>query len=300
MVMRAVCLLALVACQGNRGNDSNGSSPPPPPPKDTAQPATPDVPDPPPTPEDAKPEEPEPPSKVIADLGAIPAWQAVIERSQLLGRRGQHGVVFGRIGPAVMVAATAGQPDAGLVASPYTWLVDDTEGNGALGIRVALANRPVKAGDRVALGGAWQLDDERHWFWKVDVVQPLAAAPASETKDPPPATPSHTIENGGLPYGARTLTLAKESEAAYFMIVGPPPATEGDGWPVANELGDPVYGLLRLPGERPAYGSLDMRSPDEKWQLKKGQVYWVRLGEIRKREGKPALLNARTAPVRVK
>jgi hypothetical protein len=46
-----------------------------------------------------------------------------------------------------------------------------------------------------------------------------------------------------------------------------------------------------------------MRAPDERWQLKRGQTYWVRIGKIRKRgtpaDPKPALINARTAPVRV-
>jgi hypothetical protein len=46
-----------------------------------------------------------------------------------------------------------------------------------------------------------------------------------------------------------------------------------------------------------------MRAPDERWQLKRGQTYWVRIGKIRKRgtptDPKPALINARTAPIRV-
>jgi hypothetical protein len=43
-----------------------------------------------------------------------------------------------------------------------------------------------------------------------------------------------------------------------------------------------------------------MRSSDERWQLKRGQTYWVRIGKLRKRgPDKPPLVNARTAPVRV-
>ena len=55
----------------------------------------------------ARPEEPDvpDPGRVIAELGAIPAWQAVVDRAQLLARRGQHGVVYGRVGPPVMVPA---------------------------------------------------------------------------------------------------------------------------------------------------------------------------------------------------
>ncbi|MBA2539497.1 MAG: hypothetical protein H0V17_07680, partial [Deltaproteobacteria bacterium] len=119
--------------------------------------------------EDApKHEEPEPadPGKLIAELGAIPAWQAVIDRAQLLGRRDQHGVAYGRIGPPVMILAPPAAAGSGsgsavaptakpeLIASAYVWLIDDTEGNGSLGIRVALGAKQAKLGDRVALGGA--------------------------------------------------------------------------------------------------------------------------------------------------
>lgn len=254
-------------------------------------------------PEDApkKSDDPDPPDpgKVIADLGAVSAWQAVIDRSQYLVRRGQHGVVYGRVGPAILVPDKV-EADAGLVASPYTWLVDDTEGNGTLGIRVKLDGKAAE-GDRVALDGAWDLDPDRHWFWHVEAVHPLPAAPPSELKDPPAPAPTHAIANGELPSGARTISVAKDNDAVYFTVVGAPPANEGDGWQVADELGNPPVALLNLPGERASYGSQDMRQPDERWQLKRGQTYWVRIGKIRKRApDKPALINARTAPVRVK
>lgn len=308
-------LLVVAACQGQGTSGSgagsaSGSSPSEPPidsgfgklPEDAA-------PSEPPQDARAKVEEPEPPDpgKRIAELGAIPAWQAVIDRAQYLGRRKQRGVVYGRVGPAIMVPAPP-QPDAGSagsaaaaapVASPYVWLVDDTEGNGTLGIRVLLDGR-AKEGDRVALGGAWELDDKRTWFWRVDKVEPLPPGPTTDLKDPPAPVPSHTIVNGDLPQGARTITVARDNDAVYFQIVGPSPITEGDGWPVANELGDVTFALLSLPGERPSYGGQDMRAPDERWQLKKGQTYWVRIGKIRKRgPDQPVVINARTAPVRV-
>jgi hypothetical protein len=57
---------------------------------------------------------------------------------------------------------------------------------------------------------------------------------------------------------------------------------------------------MNLPGERASYGGQDMRAADERWQLKRGQTYWVRIGKLRKRGAdKPPLVNARTAPVRV-
>jgi hypothetical protein len=300
-VKRLFALLAIAACQGQgtRGGGAGSASGSAPPARDDAagfgQVA--DAEEPAPS-ADAPAEEPEPPDpgKRIAELGAISAWQAVIDRAQYLARRKQHGVVYGRVGPTIMMAAPA---DAGSVPSPYAWLVDDTEGNGALGIRVQLDGR-AKEGDRVALGGAWELDADRRWFWRVDKIDPLPPPDASDLRDPPAPVPSHAIANGELPQGARTITVAKDNDAVYFQLVGPAPANDGDGWPVANELGDPVYALLVLPGERASYGGQDMRTADERWQLKRGQTYWVRIGKIRKRApDQPAAINARTAPVRV-
>jgi hypothetical protein len=290
------------------------------------------------------PESPDP-GRVIAELGAIPAWQAVVDRAQLLGRRGQHGVVYGRVGPAVMVpapvpatpapgagaaslpgagsgsspgtgsahppgAGSAHPPGAGpgnapaatstsLVPSPYVWLIDDTEGNGTLGIRIALGDK-AKEGDRIAAGGAWQLDADRRWYWKPDTVQPLPPAPASDLKEAKPPAPTHAIANGDLPGGARTIGVARDGDAVYFQIVGPSPTTDGDGWQIADQLGSPTVAVMNLPGERASYGGQDMRASDERWQLRRGQTYWVRIGKLRKRGAdKPTLVNARTAPIRV-
>ena len=232
--------------------------------------------------------------KQIAELGAVPAWQAVVDRTRYLARRGQHGVVFGTMSAAVPAASDAA------VASAYVWLVDDTDGNGALAIRVKPGAKPLAPGARVALGGGWALDEARSWYWTVDAVSPLPAAPASELKEPA-AAPGHAIASGDLPSGARTISLAKDGDAVYFQLVGQPPAIDGDGWPVADELGNPTYALLNLPGERPSYGAQDLRAPDERWQLRRGQTYWVRIGHVRKRGvDKPALITARTAPIRVK
>lgn len=313
--MRLVALALLVAaCQGGGDSRPATGSPPPPPRADAAAPIfTGDAAL---EPDDARAavDEPEPPdpSKVIADLGAIPAWQAVVDRTNYLARRGQRGVVFGTIGPAVMVPAPppppsdAGVParpvDAGVVASRYTWLVDDTEGNGTLGIRLDLDGKTAQIGDRVAVGGAWHLDDERRWYWKVTSLQSVPAAAPSEIKDPRTPVPSHEIAEGRLPQGARTISVAKDHDAVYFQIVGPSPVRDGDGWLVADELGDKPVAYLILPGERSAYGGQDMRAPDERWQLKKMQTYWVRIGRIRPARDpeKPSTIYARTAPVLVK
>lgn len=242
------------------------------------------------------------PGKQIYELGAVPAWQAVVDRTLYLDRRDQHGVVYGTLGETI-TATSAGSADAGAVVTPtpYTWLVDDTEGNGSLAIRVALpATSTSKPGDRLALSGSWALDDQRHWFWKVTLATGLAPAPPSKAKDPP-ATPGHTIVNGDLPSGARPISLAKETEAAYFTVVGAPPLADGDGWLVADELGNPPYALLDMPGERTSFGAQDLRTADERWTLKRGQTYWVRIGPVHRHGAdKPATINAHTAPLRVK
>jgi len=187
----------------------------------------------------------------------------------------------------------------GLVKSPYVWLIDDTEGNGTLGIRIALGDK-AREGDRIAAGGAWQLDAERRWFWKPDTVQPLPPAPASDLKEAPALAPTHAIARGDLPGGARTIGVARDGDAVYFQIVGPSPTADGDGWQIADQLGSPGVALMNLPGERASYGGQDMRASDERWQLRRGQTYWVRIGKLRKRGAdKPALVNARTAPIRV-
>ncbi|MEO6777361.1 MAG: hypothetical protein ABI467_30820 [Kofleriaceae bacterium] len=259
-------------------------------------------------------DEPDPapdPGKQIYALGAVPAWQAVVDRSLYLERRDQHGVVYGTLGDGITMvvpgsgsgSASAAIADGGTVQAPtpYTWLIDDTEGNGCLAIRVALPDgTKVKPGDRVALAGAWALDADRHWFWKPTLVTLVAPAPPSKAKEPPSA-PGHTIINGELPAGARPISLAKEGQAAYFTVLGAPPLADGDGWQVADELGNPVYALLDMPGERASFGAQDMRTADERWTLKRAQTYWVRIGPVHKHgPDKPATIHAHTAPIRVK
>jgi hypothetical protein len=263
-----------------------------------------------------EPEVPDPGTQ-LAQLDAVPAWQTVVDRANYLERRGQRGVAYGVLGGPVMVlgpapvaptdAGVVRLPDAGMVASEFMWLVDDTEGNGALAIRVKLGTfgGTLNAGDRVALGGAWVLDDERHWYWKVDALTKLPPTPPPEPGAvvDPPSPPGHDIPVvDHFPSGARTIAFARDNDLVFFTVNGRPPAIDGEGWPVSNELGDPVFALLNLPGERPSFGAQDMRTPDERWQLRRGWVYSVRIGKIRKSADptKPATINARTSPIRIK
>ena len=246
--------------------------------------------------------------------GAMPAWQAVITRSELLARRGQHGVIFGRVGtvvPGLVVApvappANAATPPKPAVAPtpapvtpraddpPLIWLIDDSEGGGSLGVRVAFRGVPPPAGSRVAVGGAWTIDSGRRWYWRADS---LTSLPAQAATDPAPTgEPSHAIATAEVPAGSHPVSAAKDDGVITFQVVGVA-AHDGDGWLIADENGNPPVALLTLPGERATFGGDDLRQADERWTLRKGVSYWVRIGKVRHRTADAQeILNARGAP----
>jgi hypothetical protein len=237
--------------------------------------AEPDLPD---VDKQPKHEEPEhvDPGKQLGELGAVPAWQAVVDRTQYLERRHQKGVVYGTL--------AAGSDGSDGSDGSAAWLVDETEGNGSLAIRARLA-------------GAWAVDDAHHWYWHTTTSTELPAIAAGSAASSPIG---HVIVNGELPAGARPISKADDGAAVYFTLAGAPPVLDGDGWPVADELGNPVAAILNLPGEHASYGAQDMRTPDERWTLKRGQTYWVRVGVVHKHgPDKPMTMLARTPPVRV-
>lgn len=217
-------------------------------------------------------------------VGAVPAWQAVVERGSLLARRGQGGVVFGRIGDAV-----ATPPDA------YRWLVDETEGEGALAIRLALApGVTVEEGERVAAWGAWHLDDERRWYWRAERLALLPAGSPATNADrlvapmvaqaPPQAIPASQLESDGdILFEIRTR-----------------PRDPTGGWEISDPGNAKAVARLLLPGERPSYGGQDYRAPDEYWQLDRNTVYTVTARRHRRLPAdKLPILQARGIPRRV-
>jgi hypothetical protein len=237
-------------------------------------------------------------------LGAIPAWRAVVDRDRYLARRGQRGVVAGRVGEAVPPAPLpSSDADAGVVVaqpSDLVWLVDETDGNGALGIRVRFAEPPA-LGARVAVRGAWALDEARRWYWQAETVTPLPAAePTPEPKDPP-AAPGHVIAAADPPGGwskVKSPDKASPGDLMAFTVVDKP-LREGDGWGVSDRKWGTLLATVRLPGERDSYGGHDLRAPDERWALKKGGTYWVRAGKIRRPTDGVPVIEAVTAPVRI-
>jgi len=225
-------------------------------------------------------DEPPDPGAQIDALGAIPAWQAVVDRDAYLARRGAHAVVFGVV---------AAQP------ADLAWLIDDTEGGGALVIRVMFPSAPPTSGTRVAVRGAWKVDELRRWYWEGEAVTPLAGVVV-----PPTFAPGHAIAVADPPggwSGVRTPDKAKDGDRVAFTVVEKP-LREGDGWGAATERYGQLLAYVRLPGERPSYGGHDLRSADERWVLKTGATYWITAGKVRRREGQVPVIEAVTPPVR--
>ncbi|MBZ0231620.1 MAG: hypothetical protein K8M05_04670, partial [Deltaproteobacteria bacterium] len=178
------------------------------------------------------------------------------------------------------------------------WLVDETEGNGALAIRMAIAGtKPPAEGDRVAVTGAWTLDDQRRWYWQVASLSPLDDAPPAAPLDPP-SPPGHAIQTGSPPAGWKPISKGKDGGIVTFGVIRAP-SGEGDGWLVGDDSFGQPFAYLYLPGERPSYGGHDLRQPDERWVLKRGVTYWVRIDRVRRRTPEDlARVKALTAPVK--
>src|SRR5438046_3112956 len=115
MVKLAALALLVAACQGH----DSGAQQQAPSRKDAAVAHSTDDADPTDAPPPADEQEPAPdPGKLIADLGAIPAWEAVVARGDYLQRRNQHGIVYGVLGDAIPMPDPA--DDRGFGRSPHT------------------------------------------------------------------------------------------------------------------------------------------------------------------------------------
>lgn len=198
-------------------------------------------------------------AETLRRLGAVPAWQAVVERGQYLARRGQQGVVFGRLG--ALVAETA-----------QRWLIDETEGEGALAIRLGFDPRlVVEEGQRVAAWGAWHLDPEQRWYWQAERMALLSAA-GGQPSALAPGLVIPVIEHA--PETAVPVSqLAAEGEILFEIRSKPRDPT--DGWEIRDPGDTKAVARLLLPGDQPSYGSQDYRIPDEHWRLAPGTLYTV-------------------------
>jgi hypothetical protein len=233
---------------------------------------------------------PPPPSvaQLIAELGAIPAWEGVVQRGQLLARRNQRGVLYGRIGPAAGEGA-------------QVWLIDDTEGEGSLAARVAFPGAPPPAGARVAVTGAWVLPagPGSRWVWQAERSTGLPEESAAGRGDAAPSPIGHEPVVAPRPPEAVPISRAKDGDLVAFQVLAAPRRL-GEAWLVGDQLGSPPVAMLALPGDRQSYGGIDFRQPDEQWRLRRGVTYVVRIGKIRRKDpAKPATINARNAPIKI-
>ncbi len=246
--------------------------------------------------------------ETIAMLGAIPVWEGVVQRGQLLARRGQRGVLYGRVGPVVEGAGSEGE---------LVWLIDDTDGAGSLAVRAKFPGAAPPAGSRITATGAWALPETsgagvpgepspaapgpRRWIWQVEQSAALPDEPAGRVDPaaPPPSAIGHEPLVAPRPAGAVPISKAKDNDLVAFQVLAAPRRL-GEAWLVGDQLGSPPVAMLSLPGDRPSYGGIDFRQPDEQWRLRRGVTYVVRIGKIRRRDpAKPATINARNAPIKV-
>ena len=228
--------------------------------------------------------------ELAEEHGAVPAWQTVLDRGRLLGRRGERGAAIGRVGPLV---------------DGSRWLIDESDEARGLGIRLAAppgagdAALPLEDGGRVLATGAWAVDAERRWVWQVErlielparegATAPVGAAGGADADGPRRPLPADLIQQAEeVPEGAREV----------FVVAAP--VKPGDGWEVADAAGQPASARLRLPGEASPYGGQDFLAADERWRLELGKRYAVRVVEPRRtRKGALPLLRAREPPVRL-
>ncbi|HUH06043.1 MAG TPA: hypothetical protein VML75_28830 [Kofleriaceae bacterium] len=225
----------------------------------------------------------------LAHVGARPIWGLAIDRRVALLRRGQRAAAWGRV-----------------VVSPQgeTYLMDETEGDGALGGLFDPGVAPVSAGDRVVAFGAWRAESEppHRWVWIADQVLRLPEASAPEPSAYAAAVPGHAIATlPELPDGALVIeSLPNEGGGTFFQVIRAP-GRAGEGWVIAGRSHWPAAALLVLPGEREPYGAQDLLSERERWQLEPKISYALRVAPWKqpRKPGELPVLRALSPPKRI-
>jgi hypothetical protein len=228
--------------------------------------------------------------QVVAEVpGAITPWDAVVDRDRYLARRRQSGIVVGRL---------AGEAIAPGARGVVRWLVDETAGNGALAIRVAITGAVPADGTRLAVRGAWTLDSQRRWYWAGASMTTLKGPGPAPTTTDSPSPPGLVVTTSPPPSGYRVASRPRDGGVILFGVIRAP-KRPADGWLVGDNSFSAPAAVLTLPGERDSYGGHDLRQGDERWQLKRGTLYWVRIDKVRKKPGDDrAWLRAVGAPVK--
>lgn len=222
------------------------------------------------TPEVAEPSEPRLPvvedfaigereADALDAIHSLPAWGAAIERYRFLERRGQSGLVHG----------TLAEADGDL------WLVDETVGDGALSIPIAVPDgMELSLPMRAVVWGAWKPEESPSWRWHATRV---ARLPGDAVSHRPRLEPMEEA----FPEDAVPASEANRRGGAISFVVVQDSLRVGDGWLIADDTASPAAARLLLPGELETYGDQSELGGDERWKLKKNTRYWLTIRSVR-------------------
>lgn len=220
----------------------------------------------------------------LRQAGAVPVWQGVVDRARYLSRRGQRGALYGRL----------------ITVDGVRWLVDGSEGAGALGARVDLGGATdLKDGDRLVAWGAWTIGAQHHWVWAADEIARLPARAAPPADGYAATRPGHSVES--VDHLARPAVVVesvpRRGGGIVFEVVNGP-HRRGEGWTIAGRSHWPAAAILYLPGDQESYGGQDLRSDDERWHLQRKVRYVLRVARWRppRHPGELPILRAISPP----
>lgn len=218
-------------------------------------------------------------AKALAAREALPAWTGVVERYRLLARRGQSGVLFGLL----------------VEHEGALRLVDESEGLGTLSIPVSLPPRvKLAAPARAVLWGAWHVDEGRQFVWQATRVKTLR-----EARTPPEFAPGLVARDKKPPEPPVLASAVGRGGGRIRFRVSEIQGRVGDGWLIADVLEGPPVARLLLPGEWGSYGDQSRVADSERWELTKGDSYWLEIRRFRPAsEGALPVFRARTPPFR--
>lgn len=223
--------------------------------------------------------------KALVALGAIPVWDAVIDRGRYLARRRLQGVIYGYLGGPV---------------DGYRWMIDGTEGGGALAIRMAMDEHlALNEGQRLVSWGAWEVDAQRRWYWKSNRLVGLAPGAGASQQGTASVQGMQIASIPAAAEDAQTVSQRVTPGDILFQI-NAVPASPTDGWEIADRTDDPPVALLLLPGEQAAYGGQEYRTADEHWHLEPRVTYTVQVRRFWPApEGELTRMRAIDAPRRI-
>jgi len=215
----------------------------------------------------------------LREVGAFAAWDAVLWRDRALMRRGQTGVVYGRLG----------QHDT-------DWILhDEIRPDYCLGVRFRPpAAAALSPGDRVVAWGAWVFDADHQWQWAAGRLEKLESVDSPAPHRPPLAIPAAPL----APDDASAPSARNGAGAIAFHVVARP-TDFGLGWSIADMPGSERAARLLLPGEHRIYGGQMPPTDDEWWSLQIGPKYVVEVAKFRRRDGKIPVMRAVSVPIEI-